>query len=103
VSATSACQSCHWWKLLLLLLATVHVEWCMHTCVRYLGTSDCSILKLLCCSCYCCWLQEKAAIKVQKDASEAKYKHALVDGRQEQVGQKQLTTACRTLGPLYGT
>jgi hypothetical protein len=32
-----------------------------------------------------CCLQEKAAIKAQKDASEAKYKHALVDGRQEQV------------------
>ncbi|WIA33146.1 hypothetical protein OEZ86_006296 [Tetradesmus obliquus] len=30
--------------------------------------------------------EEKAAIKVQKDAAEAKYKHALVDGRQEQVG-----------------
>jgi hypothetical protein len=51
-----------------------------------LGASVCRILKLLCCCSCCCRLQEKAAIKVQKDASEAKYKHALVDGRQEQVG-----------------
>jgi hypothetical protein len=35
-------------------------------------------------------LQEKAAIKAQKDAAEAKYKHALVDGRQEQVGCRAL-------------
>lgn len=30
-------------------------------------------------------LQEKAELKRQKDEAEAKYKYALVDGRQEQV------------------
>lgn len=33
-----------------------------------------------------CALQEKAAIKADKDAAEAKFKFALVDGRKEQVG-----------------
>jgi hypothetical protein len=31
------------------------------------------------------WLQEKEALKKEKEASEAKYKYAMVDGRQEQV------------------
>ena len=31
-------------------------------------------------------LQEKAAIKAEKDAAEAKYKMALVDGKEEPVG-----------------
>lgn len=45
----------------------------------------------MCCvvCCACCVravLQEKAALKAQKDAAEEKYKSALVDGRKEQVG-----------------
>ena len=34
---------------------------------------------------HCAGLQEKARVKAERDAAEAKYKTALVDGRQEQV------------------
>ena len=39
----------------------------------------------LSCGSTCAGLQEKARIKAERDAAEAKYKTALVDGRQEQV------------------
>ena len=31
------------------------------------------------------WLQEKLRLKAEKEATEAKYKYAMVDGRKEQV------------------
>ena len=34
-------------------------------------------------------LQEKDRLKKEKDEAEAKYKHALVDGRKEQVRAQQ--------------
>lgn len=34
----------------------------------------------------CRCLQEKERLKAEKEAAEAKYKWALVDGRREQVG-----------------
>lgn len=32
------------------------------------------------------WLQEKARLKAEKEAAEAKFKFAMVDGKKEQVG-----------------
>lgn len=58
---------------------------CACGCVELLSAwavlegESCLVLCLVC-------VQEKAAIKVAKDAAEAKYKVALIDGRQEQVG-----------------
>lgn len=42
-------------------------------------------------------VQEKLKIKEEKDAKEAKYKFALVDDRQEQVGLVQLLHAAMAL------
>jgi hypothetical protein len=40
-----------------------------------------------------CFMQEKAALKADKDKAEAKYKVAVIDGRQEQVGQQGWSAA----------
>lgn len=44
-------------------------------------------------------LQEKAAQKAAKDAAEAKYKNAFVDGRQEQVMTLSLSLSVQALQP----
>ncbi len=51
------------------------------SCVEASGSPQVDLV-LLC-------LQEKERLKAEKEAAEAKYKWALVDGRREQVG-----TAC---------
>jgi len=40
-----------------------------------------------------CFMQEKAALKADKDKAEAKYKVAVIDGRQEQVCQEGWSAA----------
>ena len=44
-------------------------------------------------------LQEKDRLKKEKDEAEAKYKHALVDGRKEQVRAQQAAwrNPCKTV------
>ena len=65
----------------------------------------CCAFSLTTCMWCACVMQEKAALKTQKDAAEAKYKVAYVDGKPEQVTKLAVSSkqqACMWCGCKAG-